>query len=119
MTLDDFQSMIVASGLVSEADAAVTRSELTCTSLQAFGDLFVAKQLITPWQRKELLSGRYKGFFVDDEFKLLAYLGRIGDRSRYLAESTVFRERVILSVEFPVTGKHLVYDVEKLSPPQN
>jgi hypothetical protein len=97
MTLDDFQRMIVASGLVDETEAAAVRSELNCHSLQAFGDLFVAKQFITPWQCRQLLEGYYKGFFVDDEFKLLEYVCCVGDRNRYLAESTIFRERVILT----------------------
>ena len=45
-------------------------------------DHFVAKQLITPWQRRMLLEGHYKGFFVDREFKLLEHLGCVNDNSR-------------------------------------
>ncbi len=114
MDLDEFQRRIVASGLVSEADATAARRELSGDSPQAFGDLFVAKQLITPWQCEMLLKGRYKGFFFDREFKLLDYLGYDGQRNRYLAENTIFRERVILSVEGLKPGQPYAYDVEKL-----
>src|SRR5262249_59188366 len=95
MTIDDFQRMVVASGLVDADDAAALRAELSDHSPQAFGELLVSRQFINAWQCGQLLEGRYKGFFIEGKFKLLGFAGCIENRSRYLAENIYTRKQVI------------------------
>lgn len=114
VSLDEFQRRIVASRLVDEDDAATVRAGLSSESLEAYADLLVDKKLITPWQRRLLLDGRYKGFFIEGNYKLLEHAGCIGDRMRFLAEDIYTRKHVILSIETPKPEQPLVYDVEKL-----
>ena len=113
MDLDEFQRRIVASGLVDEDDAASLRAHLSAPTIEAFGELLVAKQLVTPWQCARLLEGRYKGFFVD-HYKLLEHLGNVGDRMRFLVENTHTHKHFILTGEQPKAGQSLVYDIDKI-----
>jgi hypothetical protein len=122
MTIDDFQRMVVASALVDEDDVAALRAELSDPSPEALGELLVSRQLINAWQCGQLLEGRYKGFFIEGKFKLLEFVGCIGNRSRYLSEDIYTRKQVILSFESPreraLKGLRTVYDVEKIQCPK-
>jgi serine/threonine protein kinase len=68
---------------------------------RAFSDKLIAAKLITPWQRDQLLQGRYKGFFiVGDKYKLLGLLGTGGMSSVYLA-SQVKMNRLVAIKHLP------------------
>ena len=57
----------------------------------------IAAKLITPWQRDQLLEGRYKGFFlVDGKYKLLGLLGTGGMSRVYLAEHSKMQRLVAI-----------------------
>ena len=57
----------------------------------------VEEGLLTPWQRDNLLQGRYKGFFIK-KYKLLDLLGAGGMSHVYLAEHTLMQRRVAIKV---------------------
>jgi serine/threonine protein kinase len=68
---------------------------------RALSDKLIAAKLITPWQRDQLLQGRYKGFFiVGDKYKLLGLLGTGGMSSVYLA-SQVKMNRLVAIKHLP------------------
>ncbi|MEZ6091805.1 MAG: serine/threonine-protein kinase [Pirellulaceae bacterium] len=52
---------------------------------------------ITQWQAKNLLQGRWRGFFLG-KYKLLRQLGSGGMSTVFLAEHTVMRRRVAIKV---------------------
>jgi hypothetical protein len=118
MKLDDFQHRVIASGLVDEDDVAALRLQLPVQTIQAFGELLVAKQLVTPWQCAMLVEGRYKGFFVD-HYKILDFIGSDGHTLRYLVENTRTSKHAILSTKPkpPMAGEPFAYEIEKLVPP--
>ncbi|MGQ9575880.1 MAG: serine/threonine-protein kinase [Thermoguttaceae bacterium] len=74
------------------------------------GARLVEEGLLTPWQRDNLLEGRYKGFFIKN-YKLLDHLGTGGMSSVYLAEHTLMHRRVAIKV----LPKHRVKDSSYLA----
>ena len=42
---------------------------------QALAEKLIAAKIITPWQRDQLLEGRYKGFVLGGKYKLLGHVG--------------------------------------------
>lgn len=64
---------------------------------QAFAEKLIAAKLITPWQRDQLLDGKYKGFYlVGKKYKLLGLLGTGGMSSVYLAEHSKMQRLVAI-----------------------
>src|SRR5262245_14280525 len=64
---------------------------------RALAEKLIAAKLITPWQRDQLLDGKYKGFFlVDNKYKLLGLLGTGGMSSVYLAEQIKMKRLVAI-----------------------
>ena len=63
-------------------------------------------KLLTPWQNRKLLDGRYQGF-VAGKYKLLSHIGSGGMSKVYLAEHIVMRRRVAIKVlpEYLVNNK--------------
>ena len=60
-------------------------------------DQFVRRYILTTWQSRQLLKGRYKGFFLR-QYKVLGHLGAGGMSSVYLAEHTLMQRRVAIKV---------------------
>lgn len=61
---------------------------------RALAAKLIAANLITAWQRDQLLEGRYKGFFLGGKYKLLGLLGTGGMSSVYLAEHSKMQRLV-------------------------
>ncbi|QDU57160.1 serine/threonine protein kinase [Aeoliella mucimassa] len=57
----------------------------------------VANGLLTEWQSKKLLAGKYKGFRLG-KYKLLGEVGKGGMSAVYLAEHILMRRRVAIKV---------------------
>lgn len=53
--------------------------------------------LITSWQTRQLMKGKYKGFFLR-HYKILGHLGSGGMSTVYLAEHTLMQRRVAIKV---------------------
>ncbi len=57
----------------------------------------VAEGLLTDWQSKKLVAGKYKGFRLG-KYKLLGEVGKGGMSAVYLAEHVLMRRRVAIKV---------------------
>jgi eukaryotic-like serine/threonine-protein kinase len=88
-------------------DDAVLESFLTKLAAEGEGSLpdnpdkladrMVADGLLTEWQSKKLLAGKYKGFRLG-KYKLLGEVGKGGMSAVYLAEHILMRRRVAIKV---------------------
>jgi serine/threonine-protein kinase len=101
---DKFLDLVRRSGLVDRERLARVLTALkdqgsdeTVVDERGLADRLVGEGLLTPWQRDNLLKGRYKGFFIK-KYKLLDLLGAGGMSSVYLAEHTLMRRRVAIKV---------------------
>ncbi len=109
VTHDEFLDLVARSGLVapsvveayqaaSEADEAGSLPELLARRL-------VDEGLLTPFQSRELLRGRWRGFFVDDKFKILHLLGTGGMGTVVLCEHLMLERLVALKLMSPALAK--------------
>ncbi|MBR2586468.1 MAG: serine/threonine protein kinase [Thermoguttaceae bacterium] len=57
----------------------------------------IEAELITSWQTRQLMKGKYKGFFLR-HYKILGHLGSGGMSTVYLAEHTLMQRRVAIKV---------------------
>lgn len=87
MTLNEFARLAVSSGLLTSQREAELRAECSPESVPAYSHWLVARGELTQWQCEKLVTGKYKGFFVE-QFKLLRHLDHGPDYSRYVAENT-------------------------------
>ena len=101
---DKFLDMVRRSRLVdreqlvrAQADLKGHAGDAGVVDEKRLADKLVDDGLLTPWQRENLLQGRYKGFFVK-KYKLLDLLGAGGMSHVYLAEHTLMRRRVAIKV---------------------
>ncbi len=104
VSLDRFLTLVARSQLidadrlaqvVAEWKRKATLSELD--DAQYCADYMVERELLTIWQCKKLLDGRYRGFFLG-KYKLLGHLGSGGMSSVYLAEHVMMQRRVAIKV---------------------
>ena len=93
------RSGLVESAKLDETLAAI-ESDADAEQLEnpAFlAEQFVRRYLLTAWQSRQLLKGRYKGFFLR-QYKVLGHLGSGGMSSVYLAEHILMQRRVAIKV---------------------
>ena len=103
-SVPQFIDMLRRSGLVESAqlDETLAIMETECEAKHLEEPAFVADQLVrryvlTAWQSRQLLKGRYKGFFLR-QYKILGHLGSGGMSSVYLAEHVLMQRRVAIKV---------------------
>jgi serine/threonine protein kinase len=103
-SVPQFIDLLCRSGLVevSKLDEALTVIESEADAGQLEDPAFIAGQLVrqyvlTAWQSRQLLRGRYKGFFLR-QYKILGHLGSGGMSSVYLAEHVLMQRRVAIKV---------------------
>jgi len=103
-SVQQYLDMLRRSGLVESAKLNETLADIESeANAEQLEDLaFVADQLvrryvITAWQSRQLLKGRYKGFFLR-QYKILGHLGSGGMSSVYLAEHILMQRRVAVKV---------------------
>jgi serine/threonine protein kinase len=97
-TTADFVSLVRKSGVVAETELAeyLDRHEGVATPQECATELVRAK-LLTPFQAKNLLNGRYRGLVLGP-YKLLQPLGQGGMGVVYLAEHTLMKRKVAVKV---------------------
>jgi serine/threonine protein kinase len=101
---DNLLDLVQRSGLVDRerldrflADLQSKGGEAAIADGHRVTEDLVKEGLLTPWQRENLLRGRYKGFFIK-KYKLLDLLGAGGMSHVYLAEHTLMQRRVAIKV---------------------
>ena len=87
---------------MAKLDEALVAIESEADAEQLEDPAFIAEQLVhqyllTAWQSRQLLKGRYKGFFLR-QYKILGHLGSGGMSSVYLAEHILMQRRVAIKV---------------------
>ena len=88
--VEEFVSLGVRAGLIAKEDASRLLDALAKPSagdrigLRDLADRFVTAGILTSWQRRNLLRGRWKGFFLGD-YKLQEPLGSGGMSVVYMA----------------------------------
>ena len=71
---------------------------------QAAADLLVQKGLLTSFQARQLLAGRYKGFRIG-QYVVQDIIGRGGMGAVYLAKHMELHRKVALKVLLPAQGE--------------
>jgi serine/threonine-protein kinase len=60
----------------------------------------VKEGVLTEWQAEKLLAGKWKGFFLDD-YTLLRHLRKTAISVEYVAEHTLMKHKVVLTIAPP------------------
>ncbi len=103
VTQDDFLNLATRSGLVSSdvirrflpgSSAAEGRRPTTAEIAQRLVD----EGLLTSFQSRELLRGRWRGFFIADKYKLLHLLGKGGMGMVVLCEHLMLQRLVAVKL---------------------
>ena len=104
LSVDLFLEYLRKSELTDEQtlNAELEHIFAAATPEQAADADYVAQKLIdaeqiTSWQTRQLMKGKYKGFFLR-HYKILGHLGSGGMSTVYLAEHTLMQRRVAIKV---------------------
>jgi serine/threonine protein kinase len=99
----DLRALIVRSELVAAPalDEYFTRLEsngVVPTEPAAFAEAAVRDKLLTPFQAKLLLQGKWRNFYLSGKYKVLEHLGSGGMGAVFLCEHRHMRRRVAVKV---------------------
>lgn len=104
ISVGQFLELLRRSGLVESQrlDEALAEIESEAAEEQLDDVRYVSSQLVkryllTVWHVRQLLKGRYKGFFLR-QYKILGHLGSGGMSTVYLAEHSLMQRRVAVKV---------------------
>ena len=102
-TVAEFTDLWVRSELISKADLDQYLAKLAARGDQpadavALSDLGVKDALLTKFQVRLLMQGRYKNFFLGGKYKVLEHLGTGGMGAVYLCEHRHMRRRVAVKL---------------------
>lgn len=99
--LQSFMETLVQSKLLSEKQLESLRQQLASqpeARAEAVASALVKKGLLTDFQARLLLQGKFKGFILGGRYKLLDRLGAGGMGSVYLCEHIALQKLVALKV---------------------
>ncbi len=102
ITTDEFLALTERSGLLPAekiagyADRA--RSESTPVTSETLARQLIRERLLTPFQARQLLRGRYRGFFLTDKYKILDLLGEGGMGRVLLCEHLMLHKLVAVKL---------------------
>jgi serine/threonine protein kinase len=116
-TIEEFLELGKKSGLVDQRrlDSYVENKRASNALPSAPGslaDAMVRDGLLTPFQARQLLHGKWRGFIIADKYRLLCRLGAGGMGTVYLCEHTIMRRRVAVKV-LPTSRLHDPATVER------
>ena len=98
VTGDKFLDTLRRSGVVAEASLAeFTAQPLLVTNAHSMAAALIRANLLTPFQAKLLLAGKYRGLVLGN-YKLLDQVGRGGMGTVYLAEHTSLKRLAAVKV---------------------
>jgi serine/threonine protein kinase len=89
--LDDYLKLLTNAGVVPETP-------------DEFAALAIRDKVLTPFQSKLLLQGKWKNFFLGGKYKVLEHLGTGGMGSVFLCEHRHMRRRVAVKLLPPSPG---------------
>lgn len=97
VTASDFLDLVIKSGVLEKSalEDYVRTLASSPESPQEWADRLLTDGLLTPFQAKHMLAGRYKGLVLG-QYKLLEQVGKGGSGVVFLAEHTRLRRRVAL-----------------------
>ncbi len=104
VTHEEFFDLLARSGLVTPAAAEAYQARLGSSAADAPGGLeglaqeLVNEGVLTPFQSRELLRGRWRGFFIDDKYKILHLLGSGGMGTVVLCEHMMLQRLVAVKL---------------------
>ena len=112
LTNDEFLDLLSQSGLVSSTlfdtyQARVRAADPSQTTAQAIARALIADKVLTPFQAKQLLRRRFRGFFIDDKYKILLPLGQGGMGRVLLCEHLMLQRLVavkLMNLDFDPSG---------------
>lgn len=101
ITTDEFVALVERSGLLAPERIAGLIERLRSesgTTAEAIARFFVKERHITPFQARQLLRGRYRGFFLSEKYKILDLLGEGGMGRVLLCEHLVLHKLVAVKL---------------------
>lgn len=96
-TGEDFLDAVRRSGLLPDALVA-GQSVANTADPRAVAAQFTRAGLLTPFQARQLLAGKTRGFFLSDKYKVLGLIGTGGMGHVYLCEHLVLRRLVAVKL---------------------
>jgi serine/threonine protein kinase len=116
-TIEEFLELGKKSGLLDQRrlDGYVENKRASSALPSAPGslaDAMVRDGLLTPFQARQLLHGKWRGFIIAGKYRLLCRLGAGGMGTVYLCEHTIMRRRVAVKV-LPASRLHDPATVER------
>ena len=103
-TTDELFDLIARSGLLPPDRLTAYRASEPGQTREGLLRRMVADGILTPFQSRHLLAGRYKGFFLSGKYKVLAHLGAGGMGQVYLCEHLMLQRLVAVKLLRPVNS---------------
>jgi eukaryotic-like serine/threonine-protein kinase len=104
LSVDKFLTLVERSKLVEAVPLAQFRAQwqrdaplAEVNEAEPCAERMVAEGLLTSWQSRKLLEGRYRGFYLG-RYKLLSHLGSGGMSNVYLAQHTLLSRLAAIKV---------------------
>jgi len=103
-SVTEFWELLRKSGIWSEEQWLSVQLNDFPEDPQAAAELLIKRKLLTPFQARQLLAGRYKGFRIG-QYVVQDIIGRGGMGAVYLGEHVELHRKVALKVLLPAQGE--------------
>lgn len=103
-SVSEFWDLLRKSGILTEEQLGHLKLRDFPEEPQAVADALVQRGILTPFQARQLLAGRYKGFRIN-QYVVQDIIGRGGMGAVYLAEHVELHRKVAIKVLVPAQGE--------------